>query len=162
MALPDAISVTCCGGMECAYTWKPIPRMKPIRKLGFFQSTVVENMPIVKIHRSLVARGQKMAHVLVLRVLGDRATVESITNFIHAIWTVHSDFRIEQFMDAFKITFKSRFDSESIKRIDCAWIDKLVLIVIPWVPNMEPSEDLYDTLPDWVTFANLKPSLPKG
>lgn len=52
--------------------------------------------------------------------------------------------------------FKAHFDYERTKKQKWLWFGHVVMLVMPWVSYMDPSQEIYDTLPIWITLSNLK------
>lgn len=69
---------------------------------------------------------------------------------------LNGNFKTDKLGSLFKIHFESGFDFERVRLMEWTWYKKHVMLVLSWTRAMDPSEDLYDTLPIWVKFPNIK------
>lgn len=81
--------------------------------------------------------------------------MKDIKAFIRGNWNVQSEFQVTRFGETYKITFKARFDYEIARKRHWTWFGQSVMLVLQWDNNVEPLEDVYNTLLIWIVFPNL-------
>lgn len=75
---------------------------------------------------------------------------------IKSTWGVHLCFDITTLGHSYKAAFQSEYDYERVLKIGWYWMDYTILTFESWVKGMQPSTEVLDTLPVWVTSRNLK------
>lgn len=132
-----------------------MPKSRHI-SLGYFEpSTLKKKKPHARVLSSQLLGWSTSSLIVVVQNIRRQVPLNDHEESICSSWGVHSPFTVEHFGDSYKMIFKTPYDHSKELSIKWTWIGFKLLIVLPWIPQMTPLEEILNTIPVQITLARL-------